>query len=109
MTSRPGVVDRTAVDGDIPFVTDAVDEVVHAVQIAQERGLAATGGSDEGDDLTLGDVEGDGVEGLLLAIPETEVADADVILAAFAFGGGADFDTGGRRRIHDLGHEVVCF
>jgi hypothetical protein len=90
-------------------VTDAVDEVVHAVQVAQERGLAATGRPDEGDDLTLGDIEGDGVEGLLLSVVETEIADADVVLAAFAFGGGADFDAGRRRRIHDLGHEWFYF
>jgi hypothetical protein len=45
--------------------------------------------------------------GLLLSVIETEVADADVVLAAFAFGGGADLDTGRRRRIHDRGHEWV--
>ena len=75
-------------------MADAIDEVVHAIQVTQESRLTATRRADESDDLTLRDIEGDGLQGLLLSVPEAVVADADVVLTAFALSRGADLDTG---------------
>ena len=58
-------------------MADAVDEVVHAVEVAQEGGFAATGGADEGGDVIFGKGEVDVVEDLLGAIPEVEVVHFD--------------------------------
>ena len=54
-----------------------VDEVVHAVDAAEEGGFAAAGGSDEGGDLFLGDLEVDVVEGLVFGVEEVEIGDFD--------------------------------
>jgi hypothetical protein len=49
------VVDVDPVDPDLAGGdARAVDQVVHAVEAAQERALAAAGGPDEGGDLPLG-------------------------------------------------------
>jgi hypothetical protein len=55
-------------------VPHAVDQLVHPVEIAQQRGLAAAGGSDERGDLTLGDFERDVLERLFLSVEKIEVA-----------------------------------
>ena len=59
MTSTSGRVDVDAVDPNRPRDARAVDQVVHAIEAAQQRGLAAAGRPDEGGDLASGmfDVE----------------------------------------------------
>ena len=66
-----------AVEEHLALDPHAVDEVVHAVQAAQERGLAAAGGPDERRDPPRQDVQVDVVERLLLAVEEVELLDLD--------------------------------
>ena len=72
-----GVVEAGAVESDIAAMADAVDEVVHPVEVAQEGGFAAAGGADESGDVIFGKGEVDVVEDLLGAIPEVEVVHFD--------------------------------
>ena len=51
-----------AVEEDLPGI-----DGLEAVDGAQERGLAAAGGTDDDDDLTVGDVEGDAAQGVVAA------------------------------------------
>ena len=60
-----GGVDFAAVDVDGAVDAAGVDEVVHAVEAAEEGGFAAAGGADEGGDSFFGDVRGRFVEGVL--------------------------------------------
>src|SRR6185295_1844629 len=53
-------------------------EVVHPVEHAQQRGLAAAGGPDEGGDLVLVERDVDVLQRPMLAIEEIEVADGDL-------------------------------
>ena len=64
-----------------PVVAHAVDEVVHAIDVAQERGLAAAGGADERGDLLLGNVHADAEQGLLRAVVKVEFVDLDEVRA----------------------------
>ena len=63
-----------------PCVPHAIDEVVHAVEIAQQRRLAAAGRADEGGDLPLRDVHRDVEKRLLRSVAEGEVLDLDVVV-----------------------------
>src|SRR5262249_5958318 len=72
-------VDARAVDGvavELYLAADpaARDQLVHAVERAQEGRLATPGRADEGGDGLLGDVEGDGTDALLLAVVDAEIA-----------------------------------
>ena len=72
------VVDVHPVDADLAGGDmRAVDQVVHAVEAAQQGALAATGGPDEGGDLPLLDVEGDVVQRARGAVVEIDVVDLD--------------------------------
>ena len=51
-----------AVEEDLPGI-----DGLEAVDRAQERGLAAAGGTDDDDDLTVGDIEGDAAQGVVAA------------------------------------------
>ena len=55
-----------------------VDEVVHAVDIAEEGGLSATRRTDVGGDLAFGDVHAYAMDGLILAVVERKVVDLDI-------------------------------
>ena len=81
-----GIVNAAAIDDDVPRMADAIDEVIHAIEISQERGFSTAGGPDKGGDLALGNVERDVEEGLFFAVEKTEVADGDEIRSSF--GGG---------------------
>ena len=70
-------VDRAIAQEDIALDGDAVDEIVEAVDRAQERALAATGGADDGGDLALGDAHRDVEERAGLGIVESEILDLD--------------------------------
>ena len=72
-----GIVEAGAVETDIATMADAVDEIVHAIEVAQEGGFAAAGGTDEGGDVIFGKGEVDVVKDLLGAIPEVEVVHFD--------------------------------
>jgi hypothetical protein len=48
----------------------AVDEVVHAIEAAQQGGLATTTGPDEGDHVSIGDLDVHVVQRLLLTVEE---------------------------------------
>ena len=72
-----GAVDVGVAVADAALDGDAGDEVVHAVEAADEGALAAAGGADEGRDLLAGDVEPDAGEGLLPAVPEAQVGDGE--------------------------------
>ncbi len=57
----------------------AVDRVVHAVDAAQERGLAAARRADEGGDGAIGDVDRDVEQRLLVAVEDVDVARATLV------------------------------
>ena len=71
------VVDVGAADADAALDPDAVDEIVHAVQAAEQRGLAAAGRPDVGGDAMLGHGHGHVLERELGAVPEGQVLDLD--------------------------------
>src|SRR5271157_4593185 len=66
--------DQFTVKPDLPFHPRTGDQVVHAVEAAQERTLAATGGPDDRGDLVAGYVDGDVLEGQCRTIPDREPA-----------------------------------
>ena len=57
-------VDAVGVDDDLAVVAIAGIQIVHAVEAAQERRLAATGGTDQCGHFVLGQTHGDGFERL---------------------------------------------
>ena len=67
-----------AVEADITGVADAIDEIVHAVEVAEQGGFAATGGADESGDVAFREGEMNIVQHLIAAVPEIEVIDLDV-------------------------------
>src|SRR5581483_9655812 len=68
------VMDVHPVERDRPGHTSARDRVVHAIQTAQKGRLAAAGGPDHGQDLFAADVDGDFLQGMLVAIENIDVA-----------------------------------
>src|SRR5690606_4450724 len=84
-----GGVDVFAIEQDRAADAGAFDGVVHAVDAAQERRLAAARGSDEGGDGAVRNVDRNAVEGLLRAIVDGDVA-----------GGEADLTVGRVCRVH---------
>ncbi len=76
---------------------DSWDELVHPVEAAQEGGFAAAAGADDGGDGALGDVEGNVLDGVLLAVPDVEVGDLEGV-AGGGRGGGAAGSTVRRAR-----------
>ncbi len=69
-----GVEDAVALEQHVALDAHALDEVVEAVEAADERRLAAARGADEGGDAALRDLQRDVVERLLLAVPERQFA-----------------------------------
>ena len=72
--------------------TAARDQVVHAVEGAQHRRLATTGGSDEGRDLPIGKIHIDVFDRLEVAIGNGNILQGDAgvavgLAAAVAIGG----------------------
>ena len=78
-------------EADLAGDPNGVDQVVEAVDGTQERGFAASRGSDERGDLAVGDLHRHVKERLLLAVVEAEVVDReDVLLVVEGLvGGGA--------------------
>ena len=74
ITSTPRRVDRVAVELHVALDAHAVDQVVQAVDAAQQRRLAAARGPDQRRHLAARDAHRDVVERLLRAVPEAEVA-----------------------------------
>jgi hypothetical protein len=72
-----GTVEVAAVDEHLTVDVGARDDLVHAVQRAEERRLAATGRADERGDAARLDVERDAFDSLELAVVDVEVADFD--------------------------------
>src|SRR3954452_17646603 len=68
-----GRVDVATVEPDVALGAAALDRVVHAVEAAQEGGLAAAGRADQRGDLTLRDIHADVEQGLLGAVPEVDL------------------------------------
>ena len=60
---EPRIEDVLAVEQHLALGALAGIEVVHAVEHAQQRGLAAAGRADEGGDLLVGQVEIDALQG----------------------------------------------
>jgi hypothetical protein len=56
-------------------MADAIDEVIHAIEVAEEGGLAAAGRTDECGDVTFGDVQVNRVQDLRGAIEKIELLD----------------------------------
>ncbi len=83
-----GIVEADAVEPDVALVADAIDQVVHAVHVAQQRGLAAAGWADQCGDAVLRDRHVDVENRLLLSVVETEVLHADEVGTGFWKGGG---------------------
>ena len=71
------VVDVLAVEQDGSFDARARNRVVHAIEAAQERGLAAARRADHGQHLVLGDVDAHLLDGMLLAVIHVDVAAAE--------------------------------
>ena len=71
------VVDVRAPDADVPHGADAVHEVVHPVDAAEQGGLPAARRPDIGGHPVLGDGHGHVLERQLLAVVEGEVVDLD--------------------------------
>jgi hypothetical protein len=77
----PVAVDVDPVVEDAPAVPEARDRVVHAVETANERALAAARGADYGRDHVLLDLEADALDGHVVAIPGGQVLDVEDGLA----------------------------
>src|SRR5664280_1575008 len=73
-------VDVLAVEQDAPANPRRRDQVVHPVEAAQDRRLAAAGGADEGGHGARGDVHVDVAHGALGPIEDIQVADLDLDL-----------------------------
>ena len=71
------VEDLLAVHEDAAGGADVVDQVVHAVQAAQQGRLAAARGTDQGRDLVAGEVDGNILQGLAAAVEEAQVVHLD--------------------------------
>src|SRR5262245_21109585 len=76
-------VDVEALDVEDPPDLHVVDEVVHPVDAAQQRRLAAPGGPDEGGHPPVLHVHRDVVEDVVVAVAEVQVLDDDVGLPHF--------------------------
>ncbi|CAB4561079.1 unannotated protein [freshwater metagenome] len=74
-----GCVEVLAVDQNLSFDARAGDHFVHAVECAQEGGLAATGGADEGGDRLGLDGERNVGDGFEVAVVDIEVANLDAL------------------------------
>ena len=72
-------VDVLAVEADVARDAAAFNEVVHAVERAQQGGLAAAGRADERGDLVGLDVEIDTMQGMKIAVVQVHVPDFDFI------------------------------
>jgi hypothetical protein len=74
-----GAVDVLAVEEHLPLDPRARDEVVHAVEAAQERRLPAARRPDERGDVVPGDPDGDVPEGLEVPVVEVQVGDGELV------------------------------
>jgi hypothetical protein len=63
-----------AVQHDLAFSALLGVQLVHAVERAQQGGLATARWADEGSDLVLGDLQVDALEGVELAVIEIQIA-----------------------------------
>src|SRR5262249_27391252 len=91
-----------AVEQDLALRPLVGIEIVHAVENAQQRGLAAAGGTDEGGHPVLVERQTDGFERFIIAVVEVEVADGHLLgQAARADRGVGDGGNGNRGDIHD--------
>ena len=70
-------VDVVVLEEHLSFDAGAVHEVVHPVQRAEKRGLAAAGGSDQGGDLVLPEAQVDVGDGTEVAIEDVDVLAAN--------------------------------
>ena len=68
------VVNAPPIEKDVPFVTHAIDQVIHAIEIPQQSGFAAPRWSDEGGNLALRNLHVNVIEGLLVAVVKVEIA-----------------------------------
>jgi hypothetical protein len=66
-----------AVEEDLSVDTSAEDQVVHPVEAADERALAAARGADEGRHLVPADVESDVLQRAERAVVDVEVGDVE--------------------------------
>jgi hypothetical protein len=66
------IVDRFAVEDDVPLHTAAGDQVVHAVEDAEKGGLAAAGRSDDRRDRARRDVERDVSQSVEIAVIQVD-------------------------------------
>ena len=71
-------VDVLAIDLDQSLDPGPGDDVVHPVERAQERALAASRRADEGRDDVGAQLDGDVLEGALLSVVEVQVVDVDL-------------------------------
>ena len=73
-----GVIDVLVVDHDLAGDTAGGDRVVHAVDGAQEGGLAAARRPDEGRDCAVRNVDRQVLDGVLVAVMDIDVAGRDL-------------------------------
>jgi hypothetical protein len=72
-----GVVDVLVVDRDLAGDAATGDRIVHAVDAAQERRLAATRGANEGHHALFGNVDRDVLERVLLGVVDVDIPGHD--------------------------------
>jgi hypothetical protein len=77
--STAGVVEVVAVDEHLALDARAGDDLVHAVERAEERGLAAARRADEGGDAAGLDLEAHALDGEELAVVDVEISDFDAL------------------------------
>src|SRR5687768_14436818 len=67
------VVDLLAIDKDLTFFPETVDIVIHAVQRAQESGLAASGRTDERGYRILLDAHVDILQNMIVPVVDVDI------------------------------------
>ena len=81
LSETSGVVDVLAQHRDAAGRGDVAVAFIDAVQAAQERRLAAAGGSDQRRDQARLDVQGNVLQGLEASVPQVQVPGLDAVIA----------------------------
>src|SRR5690606_2632653 len=110
------VEDVVVAEIDLALGAYVVDQVVHAVDAAQQGALAAAAGPDQRRHAVLREAQVDALQRVRLAVPQVEVLDAHggrqrgrVLGFAVVAGPGADFRRGARCGLFFHGfHPVIC-
>ena len=84
MTSMDGIVDIFAVELDLPGDSGIQHQIVHAIEAAQQGGLAATGRADERGGFFFGDLQIDRFQRAFFTVVKVDVFDTENIVRRLA-------------------------